>query len=240
MSGYLERLAARSVGAHVANARPRPSVPFTVTDDPHVAAAPFAPARTDRLAGLPAPPPRARGREVDHRLAAVAATTPDSPAAASDRPRTDGSATAPAATPASVAPCGERVVPASAAHALSDAVGSPRSPAAAVESPPARQPAAPPHSVQGLVPDPDSPNVAWAVTAAPAERATAPPAGPARDHAAIAVAEPSPAVRVHIGRLEIRANLQAAPPPPPARSRDEPRADGRALSDYLRGERGRR
>jgi hypothetical protein len=47
-----------------------------------------------------------------------------------------------------------------------------------------------------------------------------------------------PAVRVHIGRLEIRANLpEAAPVRPPARQVREEAASGVSLADYLRGAR---
>ena len=45
----------------------------------------------------------------------------------------------------------------------------------------------------------------------------------------------APSVRVHIGRLEVRANLQQAPPARPHRS--EPRRQELSLSDYLRGKR---
>jgi hypothetical protein len=45
----------------------------------------------------------------------------------------------------------------------------------------------------------------------------------------------APTVRVHIGRLEVRANLQEAPKPP--RGREAARAEGLSLSDYLRGKR---
>jgi hypothetical protein len=48
------------------------------------------------------------------------------------------------------------------------------------------------------------------------------------------VDEPAP-VRVHIGRLEVRANLQQAPPP--QRRREAPRPQGLTLGDYLRGKR---
>jgi hypothetical protein len=59
------------------------------------------------------------------------------------------------------------------------------------------------------------------------ERASAAPAPTSADEA--------PPVRVHIGRLEVRANLQQAPPQRPRRA--EPRAQELTLSDYLRGKR---
>jgi hypothetical protein len=52
---------------------------------------------------------------------------------------------------------------------------------------------------------------------------------------AAAPAAGAPAVRVHIGRLEVRASLEQAPPPRPGRA--TPRRDELALGDYLRGRR---
>ena len=46
--------------------------------------------------------------------------------------------------------------------------------------------------------------------------------------------EPPP-VRVHIGRLEVRANVQEQPRPAPPPQPAEP--EGLSLSDYLRGRR---
>lgn len=46
-----------------------------------------------------------------------------------------------------------------------------------------------------------------------------------------AAAEERPEVRVHIGRLEVRANLQPAPPP---RRREPEPAPELSLTDYLR------
>jgi hypothetical protein len=86
---------------------------------------------------------------------------------------------------------------------------------------------------------PDEPTSAPAVAARPA-----PPAVPALAFAAPSAssrpaaapqAEP-PAVRVHIGRLEVRANVQEPPREP--RRREVARAEGLSLSDYLRGKRG--
>jgi hypothetical protein len=42
-------------------------------------------------------------------------------------------------------------------------------------------------------------------------------------------------VRVHIGRLEVRANLQQTPPQRPRRT--DPRPQELSLGDYLRGSR---
>ena len=51
-----------------------------------------------------------------------------------------------------------------------------------------------------------------------------------------AVAADEPPVRVHIGRLEVRANLEQPAPRPAAREAQRPQ--GPTLSDYLRGRRG--
>jgi hypothetical protein len=71
------------------------------------------------------------------------------------------------------------------------------------------------------------------VPATPVTQSVAPPRAPTaaaaheRDDAAV--------VRVHIGRLDVRANLQEAPARPPRRARTSP--EGLSLSDYLRGRR---
>jgi hypothetical protein len=44
------------------------------------------------------------------------------------------------------------------------------------------------------------------------------------------------AVHVHIGRIEVRANVPAAPAPPPRAREDEP-APALSLAAYLRGDR---
>jgi hypothetical protein len=70
---------------------------------------------------------------------------------------------------------------------------------------------------------------------APLARAT--PVVPTSVTAAAATAraapDDQPTVRVHIGRLEVRANLEQ-PAPKPQR-RQEPRTPELSLSDYLRG-----
>jgi hypothetical protein len=92
---------------------------------------------------------------------------------------------------------------------------------------PERAPASP---VEPIVPAP-------VVAAAPLAQAL--PAAAAREAArpvpAAVAREESPPVRVHIGRLEVRANLQ--PPAPERPRREPPRDDGLSLSDYLRGQR---
>jgi len=54
-----------------------------------------------------------------------------------------------------------------------------------------------------------------------------------RTHTLSTIAAGEPPVRVHIGRLEVRANLEQ-PAPKPAR-REPERPQGPTLSDYLRG-----
>jgi len=76
--------------------------------------------------------------------------------------------------------------------------------------------------------------------AAPAATVAAEPAAPAKQ-AVLSEAQPprsaatSPPVRVHIGRLEVRANLQE--PPRPQRPAERPRSQELSLGDYLRGRR---
>jgi hypothetical protein len=57
-----------------------------------------------------------------------------------------------------------------------------------------------------------------------------------RTHTTSAAAVEEPPVRVHIGRLEVRANLQQAPPPSQPRPKAD-RSEGLSLGDYLRGRR---
>jgi hypothetical protein len=71
------------------------------------------------------------------------------------------------------------------------------------------------------------------VPATPLPQAGPTPTGPI---AAVTVERDDAAVvRVHIGRLDVRANLQEAPKRPPRRA--ETRPEGLSLSDYLRGRR---
>lgn len=56
-----------------------------------------------------------------------------------------------------------------------------------------------------------------------------------RTHTLSTVAAEEPAVRVHIGRLEVRANLEQPASKP--RRREPERSQGPTLSDYLRGRR---
>jgi hypothetical protein len=63
---------------------------------------------------------------------------------------------------------------------------------------------------------------------------TAPPSAPA---AVTTAREEPPPVRVHIGRLEVRANLQEQPRPAPVLQPQPAEPEGLSLSDYLRGKR---
>jgi hypothetical protein len=82
----------------------------------------------------------------------------------------------------------------------------------------------------------DVPRVAAvAVPATPTSREAVVNGAAAPVPATAAHDEPPP-VRVHIGRLEVRANLQDSPPPPQPRPTDS-RPQGLSLADYLRGKR---
>ena len=74
-----------------------------------------------------------------------------------------------------------------------------------------------------------------AAAAKPVARA-APVASTPPPVARTAAAEQGP-VRVHIGRLEVRADLQEAPVPQRARERPRPQPQELSLGDYLRGKR---
>jgi hypothetical protein len=67
------------------------------------------------------------------------------------------------------------------------------------------------------------------------ERPAPPPRAPSPS---AVVREETPPVRVHIGRLEVRASLPEPAAQPPRR--ETPRTPGLSLSDYLRGERAAR
>jgi hypothetical protein len=77
-----------------------------------------------------------------------------------------------------------------------------------------------------------------AVPAVPASAVPFPVTAPAKGPgAAQTVAhDDTSTVRVHIGRLEVRANLEHAAPPPQPRPADS-RPQGLSLADYLRGKR---
>jgi len=83
-------------------------------------------------------------------------------------------------------------------------------------------------------PDPPMFQTVPAVPVAAASPLTSWPANePIR--AATPGSQESPAVRVHIGRLEIRANLPEPAPPRPRTPPGEAAVKGVSLADYLRG-----
>jgi hypothetical protein len=149
-----------------------------------------------------------------------------------------------AAPPAAPAPVTAAPVAPPAAGAM------PPRPAAAGELPPAdprpprpRRAEPPPAPEQAPTPAPepplapaDAPRVHLVVPAAvsPVRLAAAVPAAVPATVPPPAFPEPerAPVVRVHIGRLEVRASVQAAPP---ERSRTAEPPPARSLSDYLRG-----
>jgi len=74
-----------------------------------------------------------------------------------------------------------------------------------------------------------------AVRVTPAAPAVAAAREPALSAPAAPTRHEEPVVRVHIGRLEVRANLQQHAPEQPRR--EAPRDEGPSLTDYLRGKR---
>jgi hypothetical protein len=109
----------------------------------------------------------------------------------------------------------------------------------------AQQPASAPVLAADAAPRRKPPAPVQATPAAITRRVAAVPAAQARPPLLRERHEPdgahpaadAPAVRVHIGRLEVRANLQPAAPAAPQAPDLEPRRQELALSAYLRGER---
>jgi hypothetical protein len=103
-----------------------------------------------------------------------------------------------------------------------------------------RDPARPGTDDVVVVPEPDaaarraSPKAVLAQRAAPVVSEPVPPV----EAVSGAASTQPPPVRVHIGRLEVRATVQGPPRPQPHRA--EPREPGLSLSDYLRGRRDQR
>jgi len=221
MSDFLSRVAARAVGRAPA-AQPR--LPALFDPSPGAELELVGEGTPERTA-VPAPPTDPRRRSS---LAAAGPTDPGSPV--ERRP-------APAAIPAAATQDAD--LPDATAKRPPSAVETriPDERDRAVGPPPEREPAA-------IVPAPRSAEPVPAQAAVAAEPAS-PAALEAGSHGAVsspatAVGDPSPSMRVHIGRLEVRANLQPAAPMPPAapqrRRPDQPQ--GLSLTDYLRGKRG--
>jgi len=218
VSDLLTRLAARAVGVPPL-AAPRPATPFEREPQGDllelVAEVPARPQVQAPMPGArPAPPAPGGERSRDERVRGEAAAAPGrgEPPAASEAgaERTPSVVREDLWSPSSAAPEPEleAVLPAWAAR------GEGLTPAHGEDVP---APAAP---------------AATAVVAVPATRpasAAAPPAPPGE----LAPAAPeAPAVRVHIGRLEVRANLEQPRSEPTRRS--ESLEPALSLSDYLR------
>lgn len=236
MSDFLTRLAARAVASPDARPAPPTGMPFETTDPPDAEpstapervsvaalepATPVPAARVEPAAPAPGPrrtkAPSIHGREPDrtHRdVPAVAAPT-EAPAPRRDDPAETVTAAA-AGERVSVMPSREqeRRTATTAAAPVAAAAPAP----VVVEARPAP---APPVVLARPVPA--------VVPAAPA--APVPVAAPV-------TADDTPAVRIHIGRLEVRAALEETSPPRPAPSPHP--ATGLSLSDYLKGEGSRR
>jgi hypothetical protein len=231
VSGHLQRLAARSVGSPSASAsaaRPRLSARF----EPSVRDSGSGTAGFDEpAAGMAAPPAPAPGSEAaadGGRRQATPSPTPADGARGAPRPATRGrSAAGPAPASPPVAPA-----PASTAN--------PHPPAAqpsAAEAAPAR----PASADERPAPQRRTPVATTArVAARPAAQGRPAPAPDRREPAVPPAVAEAPVVRVHIGRLEVRANLQPAPASAPAPARSEPAPEELGLSAYLRGERAAR
>jgi hypothetical protein len=230
VSGFLSRLAARVVGeAPVARARvpalfeSRDS-PAAVENDLEVVEEEIA-----RRSQAPVARPRMTPAE-----SVARSTTPEPPPAREPPARPAPEPRAPSPDPAPVAPdpspepaeldaqadeSSDRrdSVPIGSVPAITQAVHVVRDAPAPLA---AEAPRAPVVAAPAIRPSPA------ARQPAPASRAESPATRP----------EEEPAVRIHIGRLEVRANVQQPPPRPLPRREDEP-VRGLSLSDYLRGKR---
>lgn len=147
------------------------------------------------------------------------------------------------AAPAAAEPAAPAAAPAAVSRAPLRPAVAPTGPAAELPRQERLLPALEPVSADTAETGPDAPPAEpGAAAAAPIVRAS--PAVPALAAAAsvpssrTAVAttrEEERSVRVHIGRLEVRANLEQPAPKP--RRREPERSQGPTLSDYLRGRR---
>ncbi len=149
----------------------------------------------------------------------VARATPSAPAVRSEPPEPGIARTEPRGRPGSQTPS-ERVVERSVVQA-----GAPPTPVSTAE----------PREAD-LLPAPSIPvAVAAPVLAAPIVRRVVESRLERVHTVSTAAAADEPPVRVHIGRLEVRANLEQPAPTP--RRREPQRPQGPTLSDYLRGRR---
>jgi hypothetical protein len=211
VTDFLGRLAARAVGVGTA-ARPRLAGLF----EPAAAAGDATLEVVDEEVVAPGPAPQARETPAAKGNGRRAA-----PPAQAQRAQL-----APPANPAEV-PAAPRPSPRPDSVAQSNYGPAPPpgiSPRAAEP-----EPVTVPRSERSLPAPVDVAPLAQALPAAGAREAAALPA------AAAPPRREEPPVRVHIGRLEVRANIQ--PPPPERPRREPPRPEGLSLADYLRGQR---
>jgi hypothetical protein len=221
MTDFLARLAARAVGEEDAVARPRLPARFEAAAPP--ASGAELPIVEDDVAADP-------GRATDRQEAVDRPTSSETPPAgtehAGEPPRpVSPNEEVPSRPDARRPPDRTRVDP--------DALV-----ARAAAPPPARR-------TPDVTGDPRAPAVTPATPAAPVVPAAAARpapfevAAPPMRSASPPLDDTSPTVRIHIGRLEVRANLvDPAPPRSRARDQDDAREPARlSLSDYLRGER---
>jgi len=149
----------------------------------------------------------------------VARATPSAPAVRSEPPEPRVERSEPRDRPGSKTPS-ERIPERTVVHAAPPTI--PRSTAEPLEA--------------DLLPAPSVPvAVAAPVLAAPIARRVVESRLERVHTVSTTVAADEPPVRVHIGRLEVRANLEQPAPTP--RRREPQRPQGPTLSDYLRGRR---
>ncbi|MQA99730.1 MAG: hypothetical protein GEU78_05475 [Actinobacteria bacterium] len=256
MSDFIERVAARAVGA-APLARPRPSAlfeePGEAVDHPlemaheeivaHPAPAPVtdaAPPPHDPPPPVPASAPAPRRAE--RGVPAHGPKGPEPRAPAAHEPEPPPAAHEPEPPPAAHEPeplLGERERERPAM--VSSARGRPRATAMTPlrdDAPDQREIelASPGRSDSEMFAPPHEPDrVASVARPAVAASSHVPVSAAPAPATATRVSEEPPPVRVHIGRLEVRANLNQAPRQP---SRHETRQSERlSLADYLRGKR---
>jgi hypothetical protein len=225
MSDFISRMAARAVGVAPA-AQPRAASPFA--GEPQGELVEFV----DEAVAARTTPTHDVPSTVATPSTAAASPGPDGPPSrAPSLPEPAPGRPAPGegrtAAPTSAAPA-HSAQPADTPAPVAQAVP-PRDQADLVRADEVPAAAEPPASTE-LV------RVATAVPAARSAPATPAPAAQATRQASSPAAETARPVRVHIGRLEVRASLHREPasaaPPRAARAREEPAL---SLADYLRG-----
>lgn len=209
MSDFLGRVAARAVG-QAALAQPRLPALFA----PAETVAPDAGLEAVGSALAPAPP----GIAVTMHLREPRYVTP----------RAQPRATEPVAAAVRARPRAQAALAVPAAERDGREPDGAAEPRRAAERPAVRAPA-------GL----ETPRAAEPATALPVPTVAASPIAAPQTVSPLAPLgrNDTPPVRVHIGRLEVRANVQELSRPQPARSESR-RAEELSLGDYLRGRRG--